>query len=257
MVLCAAGESSQFAILGRTAQILAKTALLGETSTWSSQPPQYLPPPVLLSYYKQHVDLILIFAMQAHQNSLENLYLHCRLSPPTRVTAEWFTGHTWAGRCSGISCNLVIIAGGSTGISLRAQYSLLCALSLGLPQNPDPCLGWQSTHKNAAFPRPAWLVIIVTSISFPTFRSSRHTIKLNNIHILPLLVTLSSWRLAAQRPNLYQYGANVTVCIQTSIDKHLFVMLPSCRCLAHVFSTYAYYHLDCQGRLYRTTVPIL
>ena len=201
MVLCAAGESSQFAILGRTAQILAKTALLGETSTWSSQPPQYLPPPVLLSYYKQHVDLILIFAMQAHQNSLENLYLHCRLSPPTRVTAEWFTGHTWAGRCSGISCNLVIIAGGSTGISLRAQYSLLCALSLGLPQNPDPCLGWQSTHKNAAFPRPAWLVNIITSISFPTFRSSRHTIKLNNVHILPLLVTLSSWRLAAQRPD--------------------------------------------------------
>lgn len=103
MVRCAAGESSQFAILKRTAQILAKTALLGETSTWSSQPPQYLPPPVLLSYYKQHVDLVLIFAMQAHQNSLENLYLHCRLSPPTRVTAEWFTGHTWAGRCSGIS----------------------------------------------------------------------------------------------------------------------------------------------------------
>jgi hypothetical protein len=75
MVLCAAGESSQFAILGRTAQILAKTALLGETSTWSSQPPQYLPPPVLLSYYKQHVDLVLIFAMQAHQNSLKNLFL--------------------------------------------------------------------------------------------------------------------------------------------------------------------------------------
>ena len=57
MVLCAAGGSSQFAFFVRTAQILAKTALVGETSTWSSRPPECLPSPVLLSYYKQHVDL--------------------------------------------------------------------------------------------------------------------------------------------------------------------------------------------------------
>lgn len=93
---------ASFAIYVKTPHILTKTALLGETSKWSTQCPKCLPPPVMLSYYTTACGS----SSEAHQQ-------RAQLSGSQR--------HTWAGRWTG---NSKKTAPRSSPTPQEPQYSL-------------------------------------------------------------------------------------------------------------------------------------
>ena len=105
------GWVQPFAVIVKTAQILAITALLGETSKGGTQCPTMLAATCIAKLLHSSMKTRTEPAMQRHQTDPKTCTCTVDQVPPQGAQLSGLQRHTWTGRCSR-SCNQVKTAGG-------------------------------------------------------------------------------------------------------------------------------------------------